>query len=437
MTEANPSLVKLKRFSRYYEKPQVTTVEELFDELEPFNFLDSALLEKVVKFFLSSDSVVNDLRDYLQDLANFKSSTTVQQFMENIERAQQPHSTTSEKPALCTVKLRLVGGWLTKTMDDLEKLVNEIFKDKTYVLSHLKIVRGSVIVTFCAPLLEAEFIVILLQEQSIFLLKVGVCEIVVGDIMVTQNGAFDFSFGSSLLRAIEDNDMNLLSFLLDINTSPDTADDSGRTALLYGIHYSKDKALPLLLKAKANPNLKLGIGATPLLAVTIQGDSDTVSLLLKANANPDLQASDGTSPLFIASLSGHTEIATLLLRANANPNIQANDGSTPLFNASRSGHTYVVALLLEANANPNVRMGTGVTPLLAASIKGHTDIVSLLLNANANPNLYAHDGTTPLYVISQDGHANTVALLLKANANPNLQRNNVSVAFSYLQRCSK
>ena len=53
------------------------------------------------------------------------------------------HST-SERPGLCTVKLRLVGGWLTKTMDDLEKLVNEIFQDKRYVLTHLKIVRGSV-----------------------------------------------------------------------------------------------------------------------------------------------------------------------------------------------------------------------------------------------------------------------------------------------------
>ena len=63
--------------------------------------------------------------------------------MESIEQAQQSHRITSERPGLCTVKLRLVGGWLTKTMDDLEKLVYEIIKGKRHVLSHLKIVHRS------------------------------------------------------------------------------------------------------------------------------------------------------------------------------------------------------------------------------------------------------------------------------------------------------
>ena len=173
MTEANPSPLNLKRFSKYYVKAKVTTVEELFDELEPFYFLNYALLEKTVKFFLGRDTVVDDLRNYLQQLANFKASVTVRQFMDNIEQAQQSNGT-SERPGLCTVKLRLVGGWLDKTMDDLEKLVNEIFQDKKYVLTHLKIVRGSVIVTYSAPLSEADSLVLLAKEQSPFALKVGV-----------------------------------------------------------------------------------------------------------------------------------------------------------------------------------------------------------------------------------------------------------------------
>ena len=157
--EASRSSLKLKRFSRYYGiKLQLTTVEELFDELEPFNFLDYVLLEKMVNFFLSSNSVVGDLHAYLQQLAKFKSSTTLRQFMDKIERAQQPHST---RQGLCTITLRLVGGWLAKTMDHLEKLVKEVFKDKTYVLTHLKIVRGSIIVTYCAPLSEAYHLIFL------------------------------------------------------------------------------------------------------------------------------------------------------------------------------------------------------------------------------------------------------------------------------------
>ena len=75
--------------------------------------------------------------------------------MESIEQDSAITQNNSERPGLCTVKLRLVGGWLTKTMDDLEKLVYEIIKGKRHVLSHLKIVQGSVIVTFSAPLSEA------------------------------------------------------------------------------------------------------------------------------------------------------------------------------------------------------------------------------------------------------------------------------------------
>ena len=208
MVEANPSLIKLQMFSKFYTKTKVTTAEELLDLLEPFYFLDYALLEKIVKFFLSRDTVADDLHEYFQQLAKFRSSTTLKQFVESIEQAQQSDSTTSERPGLCTIKLRLVGGWLTKTMDDLEKLVNEIFKDKTHILSHLKIVRGSVIVTYSAPLSEADSLIALLLEQSSFMISVGVCEVVVGDTMAIQGEPSDFSFQSSLIRAIQDNDLN-------------------------------------------------------------------------------------------------------------------------------------------------------------------------------------------------------------------------------------
>ena len=192
MAEANPSLLKLQMFSKFYTNTKVATVEGLFDQLEPFYFLDCVLLEKIVKFFLrQAHPVVDNLREYRQQLAKFKSSMTVKQFMNSIEQA---HSTTSERPGLCTVKLRLVGGWLTKTMDDLEKCVKEIFKDKTYILSYLKIVRGSVIVTYSAPQPEADLLKVLLREQSSLMVNVGVYELVVGDEMVVQIESNRFLF---------------------------------------------------------------------------------------------------------------------------------------------------------------------------------------------------------------------------------------------------
>lgn len=68
---------------------------------------------KVFSVFMIN-SIADDLDDYLEQLQCFKTSTTIRQFMESIEQAQQSHS-------ICTIKLCLVGGWLDKTMDDLEK----------------------------------------------------------------------------------------------------------------------------------------------------------------------------------------------------------------------------------------------------------------------------------------------------------------------------
>ena len=165
------------------------TVEELFDELQPFYFLNYTFLEKILNFFLGqANTVIDDLHDYIPPtVRKFQEVTTVLQFMNSIEQAQQSHSTTSERPGLCTVNIRLVGEWLEKTMDDLEKLVIEIFKEKRYVLSHLKIIRGSVIITFIAPLSEVDSLIKLAMEHSSFITKVGVFEIVVGDTMVIQN----------------------------------------------------------------------------------------------------------------------------------------------------------------------------------------------------------------------------------------------------------
>ena len=68
------------------------------------------------------------------------------------------------------------------------------------VLTHLKIVRGLVIVTFSAPLSEADSLNTLAREQSSFVVKVGVSLLVVADTVITQSESTDFSL--SLLFSI-------------------------------------------------------------------------------------------------------------------------------------------------------------------------------------------------------------------------------------------
>ena len=106
----NPSARDIKRFSNYYMSNEVTKVEEMFDQLQPLDYLNYTMFEKMVKYFIKQDQVVVDELDaYIQDLEKFKQSTSVQEFMESIEAAQRPLGAL-ESSATITVVLRLVGG---------------------------------------------------------------------------------------------------------------------------------------------------------------------------------------------------------------------------------------------------------------------------------------------------------------------------------------
>ena len=421
---ANPSPRQLKRFSQSYMSDQVvTTVEELFDCLGELSFLDYALLEHTISMFLEeAQPVVSDLSDYIQQLNNFKESTTLNELMETIENAHK----SKEGTGACTVTLRLVGGWLPKTMEDLDKLLKEIFQDKSSVLAHLTIIRGSVIVSYLAPQSEADSLLKLAQAKLSFMAQVGVCDLLIGHtvVIITQDETTNFSFESSLIEAVKINDINLLTFLLHINNSPDATDTNGWTALMTGSYYGHHRAVSILLQSNANPNLQRINGGTPLFMAAKNGHFDTVSILLQANANPNLQRDDGVTPLLIAAQNGHSDIVSILLQANANPNLQADDGVTPLFRAAQNGHTDIVSILLQTNANPNLQRDDGVTPLYMAAQKCHSDIVSIFLQGNANPHLQRDDGSTPLFIAAGNGLSDTVSILLQANANANVQKKN-------------
>ena len=458
LEDTNLSSRNIKRFSEYYMSGEfeVTTVEQLFDRLKPFYFLNYLLLEKIIKFFLSHDlPIVSALKEYIQQLEEFKKSTTVQQFMESIEAAQQPPTTAEVPSGMCNVTLRLMGKWLEKTMEDLDLLVKEIFQDKVAVLTHLKIMRGSVIVTYHAPLSECMFLFLSAALKFMFMFQVGVRELKVGhvEISVTQCDESYFSFEAALKGAVYYNRIDAVRFLLDIHTTPDAAVGNGDTALTIASFLGRENAVEILLKSNANPNIARCDGITPiwaasqkghtgivklllnasadpnvihndispLMAASKEGYAGIVKLLLNANANPNVIL-DQVTPLFVASHFGHSKVVSLLLKFNADPNYCQNlDNATSLLAASQSGHSKVVSLLLKAGVNPNQHSKMGVTALSIASLQGHCDVVNNLLKAGANPNLQDHNGFSPLHMAAESGHSDVIKILLNAHADPNLR----------------
>ena len=229
----------------------------------------------------------------------------------------------------------------------MDKLLTTLFRNKISFLFQRKIIFGCVIITYLAPLSEVDGLINIAQEQVPFMFQVGVCELMIGDTVITstQCDTSDFSFELSIIKAAIDDNIDVLSFLLCINTSPDSADGYGQTAPLFGSCYGRSKAVSLLLEASANPNLQQKDSVTPFIMASWNGHTEIVSLLLKVNANPNLQADDGATPLTKASQNGHADTVSFLLKANANPNLPTDDGATHLFMASQEGHSDIVSLL--------------------------------------------------------------------------------------------
>ena len=65
--ESDPPLKKLKRFSQCFMGKEILTVDELFDQLKPFYFLEYKMLENNSQVLPGSNTLSADnLHDYLQ-----------------------------------------------------------------------------------------------------------------------------------------------------------------------------------------------------------------------------------------------------------------------------------------------------------------------------------------------------------------------------------
>ena len=339
LTSMNPPSLKIRRFSHTYMAGtgvNASSVKKLFDKMNKLSScLHYSLLENIIELFLKNTTVADRFSKYCEHVEQFKKSTTVQQFMGSIEKAQGQTSTkregleTSEKSQaqtdaakeevkMCTVTICLVGGWLAMTIKDLDTLIKEIFQDKSSVLAHIKILPGSVVVTYLAPQSEITSLAELAIKKKILMPKIGISRIQIGAYSLNFNKTSSFSFESSLVEAAKNNDIHLLQFLLNLNMTVDAADENKQTALFWA---------------------------------SCNGHFVSVDLLLKANVNPNCQRVDGTTPLHIACENGHLFVVKCLLTVKANPKLKRNDGTTPLNLAHQNGHTAIVALL-KGNTHP-------------------------------------------------------------------------------------
>ena len=445
----NKTLVTKARhiFHSYIEEEvKCNNVHQLQQLLQPhYSCLNINLLNITCMILEPIKEMVDS---YNTELKTFKDTTTLSELV--------IMTSTKEMEAIYTVRdkcskliLKLNKSWGSRKITELNKMETHFLLP---VFSFLNLIEmhqdgSSFTCTYLLPASQFQPVLDIVIEKSILLHKIGVYEIFVNSIPVLMEDEDEsFKFEDALQKAYQDNDEEVLFFLIELNISLPSASDivpsinniessetvqtlqnkhnDGQTALMFACHNGHHQVVELLLSKNPDINIQNNDGWTASMLASRNGHHQVVELLLSKDPDINIQNNNGWTALMLASRNGHHQVVELLLCKDSDINIQSNDGWTALMLASSNGHHQVVELLLSKDPDINIRNNNGWTALMLASRNGHHQVVELLLSKDPDINIQNNNGWTALMLASRNGHHQVVELLLSKDPDINIQKIN-------------
>jgi ankyrin repeat protein len=228
-------------------------------------------------------------------------------------------------------------------------------------------------------------------------------------------------------------DVEAVRLVLAARANPNTANESGGTALMYALDDAEKTRL--LLDAGADPNARSGEGRTALLiAVGRSGSYPIVKLLLEKGASASARLSDGRGVLPLAIAARDPSLLQLLLDHGAQSSpiplglalssdcnacfdlllkpAQPGDLTGALGAAVRTGDLPRIRILLDRGAQPGLNILQGVA---LSTTELPLDVIQQLIARGADIN--ARTSTGPIIDFAKrHGNATLVDALQRAGA---------------------
>ena len=134
--------------------------------------------------------------------------------------------------------------------------------------------------------------------------------------------------------------------------------------LLSASKFGNLELIKYLISVNTSVNLKFSDGATALMRACYYNYIELVHFFIKNNANVEEKNKRQETPLYIAAYRGHVEIVKFLIKKNAIVNSEDIDGDTPLTVACYEDKANVVSILLKNGAHVNKNVSLYYIPLL-------------------------------------------------------------------------
>ena len=196
-----------------------------------------------------------------------------------------------------------------------------------------------------------------------------------------------------LLRAVQDNDLPLVRFLLGWPSEAFDSSSDERTVS----PDAKQLCHPLCQCNKCQP-LQAAISPVPTRkAHAIQVNSQNAS---------------GVTALHKAVQLGSVDFAKLFIRKGAHVNAATKTGETPLHVALKNKQDSSVELLLKHSADTNMRDARGNTPLHVAALSDNEKMIKRLVECQASVNAQNSRGNTPLHEAARASHIAATRVLV-------------------------
>ena len=214
-----------------------TDIHALFQGLWPhYSYLNCEVLEVITKNkdFHIQEKLQKDMCSYKQQLEQFKTSTTLNEFKNAVEPFIPNPEVTA---ATCKVVIKLNRPWGKKTLENFETLVNHMFRQR---MSHVRVEEGSICVTLLVPRSKVDYISKLGNVKKDFASLIGIFELTVNDEHILKKTEKEkFSFHQALEKASQfDNDeaVKFLTYVINYEKKEFHLQKNGHSSKWFSIN---------------------------------------------------------------------------------------------------------------------------------------------------------------------------------------------------------
>lgn len=229
----------------------------------------------------------------------------------------------------------------------------------------------------------------------------------------------DYAY-SLLQTSIENNDKDVIKYLLMCDADPNYIDQNG----LYLLHFAALKGLntisKILLHYGADVNaIDLDL-MTPLHYAVKSKSKVVAETLISHGALTNKKDKDGRISLHTGTYHGSFEVVKLLIESGSLVNDFDLAGKRPLHIAASIASFSKTEYLTLEGADPNAVDSNGQSPLHCCK---HPSVIRSLINNGASLNIMDVNGKAPLHLSCETGDEEVVRILIKEGADTTLADN--------------